>query len=378
MIVVGLLAFGASSGSFSSNVVAQEVKKVVLRGQIACSNCWAEADRDKVPYGTPDDIQCAIDCNVKGYGGLLAVRQNDTTTLYQLEFGQTKRASWLDNIAKIVEVSGSTYQKNGKHYLKVANLTVLAENPVLAAAATNVGQKAPNITLTDLTGVTQSLQSYQGKIVVLNFWATWCAPCRAEMPEFISLQNANAAFGVQVIAASADEVGNRAAVIKFVREAQLNFPIWLGATTADLASLGLSNALPGTVILDRQGKIVTVINGPTTAKQLQPLIDKLLAEPVATLPPAVIPNATSTSIIAPDSSTAPDSLAPNVPTPNASTDAATNAATNLSTSATTSSAAEINPSALSASAAPATSAAPAISKASQPTPRTTVSSSVPS
>ena len=63
----------------------------------------------------------------------------------------------------------------------------------------------------------------------LNFWATYCIPCRKEMPDLAAIQNEYAALGVQVIGASTDEAADRAKVLQFVRETKINFPIWMGA-----------------------------------------------------------------------------------------------------------------------------------------------------
>ncbi len=82
---------------------------------------------------------------------------------------------------------------------------------------------------------------------MLNFWATYCIPCRAEMPDLAAIQNEYAALGVQVVGASTDELKDRAKVLQFVKETKVNFPIWVGATTADMMRFGLGGALPGTV-----------------------------------------------------------------------------------------------------------------------------------
>lgn len=262
---------------------AQEAKKqIVLTGQLACGKCWFEEDRKISPYGDEHDLECAVDCKVEGEASVLAVNWDKEATLYQLEFGQFKKTDkgWLDYTAKIVEVTGTVREAKGKRFIKVDTIKVVGDNPALAQAGNLVGRAAPELSLKDIAGASQSLSGYRGKIVVLNFWATWCAPCKGEMPAFVKIQNSYAAFGVQVIGASADEADKRAAVIQFVRENQINFPIWMGATNANLAAFGLSASLPATVIIDREGKTVAVFQGVVTAEQLQKQIDALLAEPV--------------------------------------------------------------------------------------------------
>jgi len=110
----------------------------------------------------------------------------------------------------------------------------------------------------------------------LNFWATYCEPCRKEMPDLAAIQNEYAALGVQVIGASADEVSDRPKVLKFIQETKVNFPVWMGATTADMSRFGLGTALPGTVVIDKTGKIVKVISGVVKAEDLRKDIDGML------------------------------------------------------------------------------------------------------
>ncbi len=255
---------------------------VMLKGQIACSKCWTEEDRRTTRYGSEHDLECATDCKVEGKPTVLAVNWDSDATLYLLEYGKLKRTKdgWLDYTAKIVEVSGTVQMRKGKRYLKVDEIKVVADNPASQATSVGNGAQAPEMALKDIVGAPQSLSSYRSKIVVLNFWATWCGPCTREMPEFVKIQNQYAAFGVQVIGVSADEIGKRAEVIKFVRENQINFPIWLGATTGDMAGFGLGPALPGTVIINRDSKIVAQFRGVVTEAQLRQELDKLLAEPV--------------------------------------------------------------------------------------------------
>ncbi len=131
-----------------------------------------------------------------------------------------------------------------------------------------VGQEV-DLKLNDLFGTEQILSQYKGRIVILNFWATFCVPCREEMPDLAEIQNEYAALGVQVIGASTDEVADRPKVLQFIKETKVNFPIWMGATAADMSRFGLGEALPGTVVIDKTGKIVKVISGIVNAEDLR-------------------------------------------------------------------------------------------------------------
>jgi thiol-disulfide isomerase/thioredoxin len=132
--------------------------------------------------------------------------------------------------------------------------------------------------LKDLFGAETSLGQLKGRIVILNFWATYCVPCRKEMPDLAAIQNEYAALGVQVVGASTDEASDRAKVLQFIKETKVNFPIWMGASGADMSRFGLGEALPGTVVIDKTGKIVKVISGVVNVTDLKSQIDSMLSQ----------------------------------------------------------------------------------------------------
>lgn len=252
-----------------------------LRGQVVCSECWFEqTDRKASPYGTAADLKCAVRCSKDDVPQALAVWKGDMVTLFLLEKGAFKLEGkdFLAYASKQVEVSGTTRAEGEKHFLQVDALTVMQDEPAstAAVAAPEIGAAAPPLSLRDLTGQEQSLASYKGKIVVLNFWATWCLPCRKEMPAFVSLQSEYAAWGVQVIAASADTAETQGQVVKFVRDKKLSFPIWLGATSEQMLAMGLGSELPGTVIIDRDGTIAARFKGMVKESDLKKEVDALL------------------------------------------------------------------------------------------------------
>ena len=134
----------------------------------------------------------------------------------------------------------------GVSIMRVDTLTVRAPSLAEREAANVVGKEI-DLKLKDFSGVEQSLSSLKGRIVILNFWATYCIPCRKEMPDLAVIQNEYAALGVQVIGASTDEADDRTKVLQFVKETKINFPIWMGATTAHMLQFGLGSALPGKI-----------------------------------------------------------------------------------------------------------------------------------
>jgi len=135
---------------------------------------------------------------------------------------------------------------------------------------------AAKLSWTDLTGRARNLESYRGEFLVLNFWATWCLPCREELPELIEIQNRYGIFGVQVVGASADTADHRADVLELAREFELNFPVLLGADSAQMEVLGLGDAIPATVIVDPDGNIVERFPGVFKLRQLENVLDDLI------------------------------------------------------------------------------------------------------
>jgi hypothetical protein len=102
---------------------------LTLKGQVTCSECWFEADRKTVAYGTEADVKCAIRCAKGGVHGALAVTEGGTTTLYLLEdgkvaFGEDGKV-WTDLTGKQVEATGVVRKEGGKQYLKVDSLKVV-------------------------------------------------------------------------------------------------------------------------------------------------------------------------------------------------------------------------------------------------------------
>lgn len=137
----------------------------------------------------------------------------------------------------------------------VLGATLLASNLVSAEERTT----APGFTLQNLTAAEVSLSDYRGKVVLLNFWATWCMPCRQEMPGMESLWKKYQHRGLVIIAVSTEE-GSPARVQSFVKRLKLSFPIALDpdATVSDLYQV---SGLPVSFLIDQQGRIAAKITG---------------------------------------------------------------------------------------------------------------------
>jgi thiol-disulfide isomerase/thioredoxin len=253
-----------------------------LEGQIVCcADCWNRADRKTVPYGTPADLVKASDCVAKGDPTLLAVAMNGGAAIvfYHLEDGAYKKPgkNWLEFVGSRVEITGLTHSKKDKYFVRVDELKVLA-TPEQISPPPNVIGNEEELVLKDIFGVEQKLSSFRGRVVVLNFWATFCGPCLKEMPDLAAIQNQYAALGAQVIGAAADTMAEQKEVRKFITDLKINFPVWLGSTTEDMARFGLGPALPGTVIVGRDGKIFAVYRGVIKVADLKKQLDALIAK----------------------------------------------------------------------------------------------------
>jgi len=118
---------------------------------------------------------------------------------------------------------------------------------------------APKFTLRNLKGNLDSLDNYKGQVVILNFWATWCAPCLVEMPSFEVLYRRYRSQGLTVLAISIDK-GNESKVRKFVEERGLSFPVLLDEK-GEAERLYPSVTIPFTYVIGQQGRIVRRVDG---------------------------------------------------------------------------------------------------------------------
>jgi peroxiredoxin len=147
--------------------------------------------------------------------------------------------------------------------------------PVAAAHPTGLGQPAPGFSLHAVDGKTISLADFHGKAVVVNFWATWCQPCRVEMPWFVELQKRYGPEGLQIVGISVDDDSSPEDVAKFANDLNVNYPILMGQDAVENAYGGIQ-FLPVTVYIDREGKIVDKVFGLVGRGEIEGKIKKAL------------------------------------------------------------------------------------------------------
>ncbi len=142
-------------------------------------------------------------------------------------------------------------------------------------------EKTPDIYTTPLRtldGENATLSSYKGKILLLNFWATWCGPCREEMPDLDNLFSKYQNLGLVVVGVSLDS--DRSDARDFIKEIGIQYPIYWDGMDGPLAkTLGGIFALPTTFIFDANGKLVKKIVGPRTLKEFEAILRPYLGKP---------------------------------------------------------------------------------------------------
>ena len=151
--------------------------------------------------------------------------------------------------------------------------------------------QAPDFALKDVNGQTVRLSDYRGKVVLLDFWATWCGPCQIEIPWFVDLERRNKDKGFAVLGVSMDDDGWES-VKPFLSQLGVNYRVVIGdGETAQL--YGGVDALPTTFLIDRGGKIAAVHVGLTDRRDFEDGVEQLLQSPAPVVPAGAIESVVS-------------------------------------------------------------------------------------
>ena len=158
-------------------------------------------------------------------------------------------------------------------FLSIASL--LANHALCYGKTPAANQQAPAFSRIDLQGRRIRLADYRGKVVLLNFWASWCAPCLLEMPRFVEWQSSYRAQGLQVLGVSMDDEASPARALD--HKLHLNYPVLMG--DARLGELyGGILGLPVTYLLDRRGRIRSRFQGEANLGKIEAQLKILLSE----------------------------------------------------------------------------------------------------
>jgi len=168
----------------------------------------------------------------------------------------------------------------GAYYATRGKLDVPTPSATLATQDGWTGKSAPEFALQSLDNRTVHLSGFRGKVTLVNFWATWCAPCRVEMPYLIGLRDTYRNRGFEIVGVSMDD-NDRAKVEKFVHDMHVSYPIVLKDASVGDAYGGV-RFLPQSFLLDRDGKVLAHIVGMLSKEEYEAQIVQALHRPTGT------------------------------------------------------------------------------------------------
>jgi cytochrome c biogenesis protein CcmG/thiol:disulfide interchange protein DsbE len=177
---------------------------------------------------------------------------------------------------KMIGVALATVAMTAAWWWAGPKLMHVAAEAIVKSRELTANRKAPDFKLKNADGQDVKLSDFRGKVVLLNFWATWCGPCQFEIPWFVDFENKYGSSGFTVLGVSMDDDGWK--VVKpFLAEKKVNYPVLLGDEKMNQAYGGI-DSLPTTLMLDQDGRIAFIHAGLISKKIYQQEIDELLAK----------------------------------------------------------------------------------------------------
>jgi cytochrome c biogenesis protein CcmG/thiol:disulfide interchange protein DsbE len=171
-----------------------------------------------------------------------------------------------------------------KRLSEVSKAELVEAGSAQAALNPLIGKPAPQFSLEDLAGKKVSLADYKGKAVLINFWATWCGPCKVETPWLIDLRNQYAAKGFEILGVSTDDIDRtdqkafgqeKKEISDFVQRMHMPYPVLIDGDSVSKPYGGL-DAMPTSFFVDRSGKIISATMGITSKDDIEANIQKVL------------------------------------------------------------------------------------------------------
>jgi thiol-disulfide isomerase/thioredoxin len=157
----------------------------------------------------------------------------------------------------------------------------------LVAVAPLAARRAPDPSLKTLDGHTHKLSALRGRIVVVNFWATWCAPCQEELPRLAQIASSYADKPVSFVLISIDQPKDRAKIPAVLERLHVAQESWVGGDTDLMDRFGLGDIVPGTAILDGQGEVIARIMGEAREDDVRKAVDWLLSGKIGPAAPEI-------------------------------------------------------------------------------------------
>ena len=161
-----------------------------------------------------------------------------------------------------------------------------------------IGKPAPDFTLKTLDDKELKLSDLRGKAVVLNFWATWCTPCKAEMPWFVDFQKEYGSQGLQIVGVAMDDSAKED-IAKFAKDMGVNYPVVLGRESV-ATQYGGVDFLPTTFYIDRNRNITNRVFGIVDRREAEDSVKKIIASSASSIPatpPSAQPNTVPNSVV---------------------------------------------------------------------------------